>query len=82
MPTSAESSLALVADDIARPLSIIFERPWQLDEVPKDGEKGNVTPVFKKGKQEDLQNYRLVSHTSAHGKVLEQIILRKNIQTH
>jgi len=41
-----------LADVIAEPLSIIFERSWRTGEVPKDWRKANVTPIFKKGKKE------------------------------
>ncbi|GAB0207135.1 mitochondrial enolase superfamily member 1 [Grus japonensis] len=64
-----------LADVIARPLSIIFERSWRTGEVPEDWRKANVTPVFKKGKKEDPGNYRPVSLTSIPGKVMEQLIL-------
>ncbi|GAB0207369.1 mitochondrial enolase superfamily member 1 [Grus japonensis] len=64
-----------LADVIARPLSIIFERSWRTGEVPEDWRKANVTPVFKKGRKEDPGNYRPVSLTSIPGKVMEQLIL-------
>ncbi|GAB0206875.1 mitochondrial enolase superfamily member 1 [Grus japonensis] len=64
-----------LADVIARPLSIIFERSWRTGEVPEDGRKANVTLVFKKGKEEDPGNYRPVSLTSIPEKVMEQLIL-------
>ncbi|GAB0209251.1 mitochondrial enolase superfamily member 1 [Grus japonensis] len=64
-----------LADVIARPLSIIFERSWRTGEVPEDWRKANVTLVFKKGKEEDPGNYRPVSLTSIPGKVMEQLIL-------
>ncbi|KFV87004.1 hypothetical protein N308_14004, partial [Struthio camelus australis] len=60
-----------LADVIARPLSIIFERSWRSGEVPEDWQKANVTPVFKKGKKEEPGNYRPVSLTSSLGKVME-----------
>ncbi|GAB0185742.1 mitochondrial enolase superfamily member 1 [Grus japonensis] len=46
--------LRKLADVIAKPLSIISERSWKTGEVPEDWRKANVTPVFKKGKKEDL----------------------------
>uniref|UniRef100_A0A8B9CF24 Reverse transcriptase domain-containing protein n=1 Tax=Anser brachyrhynchus TaxID=132585 RepID=A0A8B9CF24_9AVES len=64
-----------LAEVIAEPLSIIFERSWRQGEVPEDWRIANVTPVFKKGKKEDPGNYRPVSLTSVPGKVLEQLVL-------
>jgi len=40
-----------LADVIAEPLSIIFERSWRTGEVPEDWRKASVTPIFKKGKR-------------------------------
>jgi len=40
-----------VADEVAKPLSIIFERSWRSGEVPTDWRRGNITPVFKKEKR-------------------------------
>ncbi|KGL85450.1 RNA-directed DNA polymerase from mobile element jockey, partial [Tinamus guttatus] len=64
-----------LAEVIAKPFSIIFERFWRMGEVPEDWNKANVTPVFKKGKKEDPGNYRPVSLTSVPGKVMERLIL-------
>ncbi|PKU39021.1 rna-directed dna polymerase from mobile element hypothetical protein [Limosa lapponica baueri] len=57
-----------LAEVIAGPLSIVFERSWSLCE---DWRKANVTPVFKKGKKDDPGNYRPVSLTSIPGKTME-----------
>jgi len=69
-----------LADVIAEPLSIIFERFWRTGEVPEDWRKASVTPIFKKGKKEDPGNYRPVSLTSIPGKVMEQLILEAIIK--
>ncbi|KAK4830263.1 hypothetical protein QYF61_009356 [Mycteria americana] len=49
--------------------------------VPKDWRKANITPIFKKGRKEDLGNYRLISLTSVPGKLMEQLI-PETISTH
>jgi len=64
-----------LADVIAEPLSIVFERSWRTGEVPEDWRKANITPIFKKGKKEYPGNYRLVNFTSIPRKMMEQLIL-------
>ncbi|KAK4818253.1 hypothetical protein QYF61_009428 [Mycteria americana] len=64
-----------LAEELTKPLSIIYQQSWLTGEVPADWRLANVTPIFKKGQKEDPGNYRPVSLTSVLGKLMEQIIL-------
>ncbi|TRZ25108.1 hypothetical protein HGM15179_002011 [Zosterops borbonicus] len=64
-----------LADDLAKPLSIIYNQSWLTGEVPEDWKLASVTPIHNKGGKEDPSSYRPASLTSVPGKIMEQFIL-------
>uniref|UniRef100_A0A8B9I818 Reverse transcriptase domain-containing protein n=1 Tax=Anser brachyrhynchus TaxID=132585 RepID=A0A8B9I818_9AVES len=64
-----------LAEELAKPLSIIYQQSWLSGEVPVDWRLANVTSIYKKGRKVDVGNYRPVSLTTVLGKLMEQIIL-------
>src|SRR6266496_2658448 len=59
---------------LAVPLSIFFTSSLEFGVVPADWKNAGITPLFKKGKKSDPQNYRPISLTSLVCKVLESLI--------
>jgi len=64
-----------LAEELAKPLSIICQQSCPTGEVPDDWRIGNVTPIYKKGQKEDPSNYRPVSLTLMPGKMMERFIV-------
>jgi len=64
-----------LAEELAKPLSIIYQQSWLTEEVPDNWRIASVTPIYKKGRKEDPGNYRPVSLTSVLGKIMERFIL-------
>ena len=59
------------------PLEIIFNDSFSIGIVPDLFEIAKVTPVFKKGMQPSLHNYRPISIRSIFNKLLEKLIYKK-----
>ena len=64
-------------NELAKPLSHIFNKSLQLGEMPDEWKLANVTPIFKKGSKSLPSNYRPISLTSVVCKMLETLIREK-----
>ena len=69
------------ANELCRPLSILFAKSIQEGTIPTDWKKANVTCIYKKGSKSDPGNYRPVSLTSVVCKLLERNV-KKTIFEH
>ncbi|KAF4796580.1 hypothetical protein TURU_082955 [Turdus rufiventris] len=61
-----------LANEVVKPLPIVFENSWQSSEVPLKREN-NLN--FWKGNKEDPENYRLVRIILVLGKIMEKLFL-------
>ena len=62
------------AEQLAYPLTIIFNRSLQDGALPSDWKTSLIVPIFKKGHRYDALNYRPISLTSVPSKVMERIL--------
>lgn len=59
--------LKKLAEMLDKPLSIIYHHSCLTGEIPVDWRLATVTSIYKKGRKEDLGNYRPVSLTLVPG---------------
>ena len=62
------------AENLAKPLSMIFQSSFDEGQLPSDWKKAEVIPLYKKGQRNDPGNYRPVSLTSVPGKIMEGVL--------
>ena len=64
------------AQQLAYPLSVIFNRSFQEGTLPSDWKTSLVIPIFKKGSRYEPLNYRPISLTSVPSKQMERILCK------
>ena len=62
-----------IAEEIVEALVVIFQKSLESGSVPKNWKVADVTPLFKKGVRQKMENDTPISRTSVVGKILESI---------
>ena len=62
------------AEEISKPLSVIFRWSYDQRELPKEWKQAHITSICMEGDKSEAENYRPVSLTSVACKVMESII--------
>jgi exonuclease III len=60
---------------LAKPLSVLFCKIYEKKEIPEQWKVSKVIPLHKKGKKENIENYRPISNLCSITKVFERLIL-------
>ena len=66
--------LKIAAGIVAPSLTQIFNKIISTGIFPTDWKLAKVTPIFKKGKKDDMKNYRPISVISVVAKIFEKLI--------
>ena len=70
-----------IRDEIAQPLTDLFRCSLDTGELPSEWKIANITPIYKKGRKADPNNYRPVSLTSAVCKMMGRLV-RDELENH
>ena len=71
--------LKILKTVISKPLEVLFNASFETGMVPDNFKLANVIPVFKKGSQTCLSNYRPISLLSVFNKLLEKLMCNRLI---
>ena len=66
--------LNLVADEIAEPVTVIFNQVTQESECPKEWKRGKWVPMYMKKDPQNVANYRAVTLLPAVDNISEQLL--------
>ena len=66
--------LRALEENLARPLTLIFNNSVETGIIPEDWKSANVTAIHKKGSRQEPRNYRTISLTSVVCKTMERLV--------
>ena len=69
--------LKILKTVVSKPLEVLFNASFETGIVPDNFKLANVIPVFKKGSQTCLSNYRPISLLSVFNKLLEKLMCNR-----
>lgn len=72
--------LIAMKEELLEPVTLLFNKSLTEGKVPGDWKDAYVTPIFKKGTKNRVENYRPVSLTSQLCKLMEKIIRDKILE--
>ena len=59
------------------PLAVLFNKIYTSKNIPQQWKISKVTPIFKKGAPNDIENYRPISNLCSTSKIFEKLILHR-----
>ena len=62
---------------LAKPLSVLFQKIYTTKKIPEQWKIAKIIPLHKKGKKQDMANYRPISNLCSTSKVFEKLILKR-----
>ena len=63
-----------IRHEITHPLTMLFNRSLEKKQIPEIWKCANISPIYKKGRKDGVNNYRPVSLTCILCKIMESII--------
>ena len=64
-------------DMLLDPMAELFEKIYNSGQLPEQWKVSKVVPIFKKGNNHEIENYRPISNLCSGSKIFEKLILEQ-----